>query len=673
MNPDKTSVIALFSAPRQYVIPVFQRGYVWTLEKQVAPLWEDIEELATRWMERQETLKKTASSQLAILPKHFLGSIVLAPIANAFNRVTAYEVIDGQQRTTTLHLLLLAFRHAAQKFDDSLVAGTLDSLVKNTGAFSIKSDEHKVWPTQAGRDEISFLDQASNAAAVYEKYPVLKGKARCERPLMIQAYLYLYHAILVYMAGLSMDDPEGDETDRIISDAVIHSVRNHNKEELERSPQPFSTEKAQALYMTLQNAMQIMTLTLESEDDPQVIFETLNARGEPLLASDLIRNFVFLDAVRREMDVNELYESHWKSFDEQRDSNNKVTANRYWRELERSGRITHPRIDLFFFHYTILRRKQETKVAHVFQGFKEWWQEGIKETDKELEQIVTTSGYFKELVSPEGVGYLAEFARLVKVMDVSTLAPTYLFLREHYKVDDPMLKQAINDLASYLVRRAVCGFTTKNYNRIFLRMLELISSQNAGEPAHVVRVYLQGLGGHSQCWPTDSEFREQWLNRPVYKELRASKTAAILRALEVAGRTSWQESEIVLTIDKLTVEHVLPQAWEKTQFYPLGGVTDDLRATRNRLLHTFGNLTLLMQGLNSAVSNGPFEDVVVDDNIRTDGKRTMICGQSLLKMNAYFQGKPTWAEPELTERAEALLNQAIQLWPLPASAETLTI
>lgn len=73
MNPDKTSAIALFSAPRQYVIPVFQRGYVWTLEKQIAPLWADLEERATHWLERQAILESNPSTQLAPLRKHFLG------------------------------------------------------------------------------------------------------------------------------------------------------------------------------------------------------------------------------------------------------------------------------------------------------------------------------------------------------------------------------------------------------------------------------------------------------------------------------------------------------------------------------------------------------------------------------------------------------------------------
>ncbi|WLI90411.1 DUF262 domain-containing HNH endonuclease family protein [Massilia sp. R2A-15] len=668
MQPDKTSAINLFSAPRQYLIPVFQRGYVWTLEKQVAPLWADIEERATAWLERQELLKSSSPSQLAPLRKHFLGSVVLTPITSAFGRVNAYEVIDGQQRTTTLHLLLLAFRHAAEQLGSVQISQMLSGLVRNSGPFAVESDFHKVWPTKAGRDEMGFLNQAAGADAVCAEFPVKAGKQKFDRPLMVQAYLYLHQAIVAFLAGVPLDDLMDAEGDDTLSDAVIHIIRRENAPRLPVADlPPLSAERAQALYMALLEAVQIMTLTLEGDDDPQVIFETLNARGEPLLASDLVRNFVFLDAARRELDVGRLYEKFWKGFDEQRDQNDKVTANKYWREKQTQGRITHPRIDLFFFHYTVLRRKQETKVSHVFQAFKEWWQSSRCDIDTALAQIVTTSRYFSELISPEGGGYLAEFARLVKVLDVSTLTPVYLFLREHYAADDPELEQAVKDLASYLTRRYVCGFTAKGYNRIFLRMLEVISQPGTNRPAQALRTYLTGLQGHSGSWPTDAEFRDSWMRRPVYKELRPAKTAAILRALEVAGRTSRTESILVPTVDKLTVEHILPQGWAGTAHYPLLIDSDDELARRNHVLQCFGNLTLLTQELNSSVSNGPFLDVPATADAKfVEGKRSQIGKHSLLNLNWYLQSKEKWTEAEITERAEILFGQALNLWPLPS-------
>jgi len=562
---------------------------------------------------------------------------------------------------------MLAFRHAAKLLEGSPVSQMLDSLVRNPGPYSAKDDHHKVWPTQAGRAEMGFLDEALDCEAVCRAYPVKAGKTgkqRIERPLMVQTYMYLHHACLAYLRGVVLSDPISSESDRTWSDALVHTIRNDNVISPVHSELPLQPTRAEMLFMALQELVQIMTLTLESEDDPQVIFETLNARGEPLLASDLIRNFVFLEAARRGMAVDSLYQRRWQGFDEQRDHNDVVTANRYWRERERQGRITYPRIDLFFFHYTILRRRQETMVSHVFQGFKEWWQgESQRDIDGELARVVVTSNHFRELISPEGDSFIAEFARLIKALDVSTLTPVYLALRERLSRDDPRLKQVLADLASFVARRAVCGYTTKSYNKLFLKLLADVAQ--AEEPAMTLRTSLQRLGGNSQVWPTDQEFSDAWMDRAVYRELRPAKVAAILRALEIASRTPKQESSWAPIPETLSVEHVLPQSWEESGHYPLEQDGDEPRIQRNRLIQTFGNLTLLTQPLNSSASNGPFLDFDQKGKL-VEGKRSGFLG-SLLLLNSYFQ-KPTltqWSENEIRARGRNLLSLALKVWPRP--------
>ncbi|CAE6768520.1 DUF262 domain-containing protein [Paraburkholderia domus] len=663
MQPGKTSITQLFNAQAQYLIPVFQRGYVWALEKQVAPLWADIEDRALKFIERSAESANVPVHALKPLQKHFLGSVVLTPVTGTFGRVAAFEVIDGQQRTTTLHLLLLAFRHAAMQVNASAVPAMLDSLVRNPGPYTEKTDHFKVWPTQAGRSEMRALDGATDCLSICQQYPVKEGKLRLERPLMIQSYLYLYHACLAFLQGIELGDPVSEESDRTHSDCLIHDIRNKNVIPAVGDAVLLQPHRAEALYMALTDLVQIMTLTLEAEDDPQVIFETLNARGEPLLASDLVRNFVFLDAARRGQDVGSLYETRWRDFDEQRDQHQTVSANRYWREKVRQGRITYPRIDLFFFHYTVLRRGQETKVSHVFQGFKDWWQGESRDIDTELARVVQSSRHFRELISPDGDDYLAEFARLVRVLDVSTLTPAYLALRERYSKTDPELKQAVGDLASYITRRAICGFTTKGYNRIFLRLLtEVVASDT---PAESLRSYLLKLSGHSQCWPTDAEFSEAWLSRPVYELLRPGKVSAVLRAVELASRTSRQETTWTPQIETLTVEHVMPQSWQKTTYYTLPDDDQAMIAARKVAVQSFGNLTLLTQPLNSSVSNGPFADRIEGENT-VAGKRTKFL-ESLLLLNAYFQHNTVakWDDEEISKRGQHLLGKALKIWSRP--------
>ena len=684
MQPGKTSITQLFNAPTQYVIPVFQRGYVWTLEKQIAPLWSDLVDRADDLIKRQEVQNTSAAHLLGTPRKHFLGSLVLTPVVNSFGRVGAYEVIDGQQRTTTLHLLLIAFRDVSKRLGNAVLIQWLENLTRNPGPYNESSDHHKVWPTQAGRDEIAFLNTAGSSDAVCKRYPLKVGKVRQERPLLVQTYLYLYHATLAYLRGVNLEDSISAETDKTYSDYLTHLIRHEELVAELIADKEAIAQRAELLFMALQDHVQIMTLTLEAEDDPQVIFETLNARGEPLLASDLVRNFVFLEATRKGMPVGDLYGKYWQDFDEQKDAAQKVTSNRYWREKERQGRITNPRIDLFFFHYTILQRVAETKVGHVFHNYKDWWQRQPRDLEVELAHIQKVSGWFKDFISPVGYSRTAEFARLIKALDVSTLTPVYLALRDIYEEDSPELLQAISDLESYVVRRAVCGYTTKNYNRIFLRLLEVLNEEQPTEktvdapveentlptPAQLLRSYLQKLGGHSQCWPSDQEFRDAWLSRAVYKEMRVGKVCALLRSIELASRTTKQEPVTIPLA--LTVEHILPQAWESSGHYTISNMTDAQRIERNRTLHTFGNLTLLTQALNSSASNGPFNGIF--DPITSaslEGKKKKIAANSLLKMNAYFQALvvTSWDETAISTRAESLFTLALTVWkrPIPSS------
>lgn len=673
MQPQKVPVTQLFNAPYQYQIPVFQRGYVWTLEKQVVPLWADVADRANALMERRTLPSGPGAQALRPLPKHFLGSIVLAPLQNSFGRVGAYEVIDGQQRTTTLHLLLLALRHATQQLGSSPLPQMLDVLVRNPGPYPNHADDHhKVWPTQAGRQEMRILDEAETADAVCQTYLVkiekkVEGKKKeekVERPLMIQAYLYLYHACLAYLRGIDLADAVNAESERTFSDGLVSATRSVNIVQPLQPDLELQAERAEILYTTLNENIQLMTLSLDAEDDPQVIFETLNARGEPLLASDLIRNLIFLEAARHGNPVATLYDAHWKRFDEQSDERKVVSANRYWREKERQGRLTYPRIDLFFFHYTILRSQHETLATHVFQAFKEWWHKEPRDLDSELGRIVKASNIFRELVSPEGTNYIAEFGRLIKTLDVSSITPVYIALRERLEVDNDSLRLALGDLASYLTRRAICGFTTKGYNRVFMRLLEVVTSAQE-KPEEALREALLRLGGSSQAWPTDEDFSERWSNRPVYKELRPAKVCAVLRALEYATRGAFQGSQEVPEQSKLTVEHVLPQTWHRDGNYSIADMKDEHLLARNHLIQTFGNLTLLTGPLNSSVSNGPFLDYQ-QGGAQFDGKKTGI-GKSALVINTYFS-KPaiqTWDDAAIGRRARAMLAAALLVWPRP--------
>lgn len=665
MQPSKTTVTGLFNSPYQYQIPIFQRGYVWTLEKQVVPLWADIQDRADARLERDAAQHSVGAGALKPLQKHFLGSLVLTPVTPPFGRVPAYEVIDGQQRSTTLQLLLLAFRQAVQKLGDEQLPKMLDTLVRNPGPYTVDTDFHKVWPTQAGQDEMQLLYSAADVASVCSAYPARDGRRKVERPLMVQTFLYFYFACLAYLQGVDLAGT-ADADEHTPSDELVKRIRGGNAVMPLESDGTFDPQRAQALYMALAENVQIMTLQLEAEDDPQVIFETLNARGEPLLASDLIRNFVFLQAARDGKPVSALYTKFWSQFDLAADGKG-ISSNRYWAEKERQGRLTYPRIDLFFYSYTVLRSRETTLVGHVFEAFKAWWQSEHRELEQELERIVTASGYFKELVSPQGTGWLAEFARLMQALDVGIITPVYLALRECLDADSQELRQALGDLASYLTRRAVCGMTTKGYNRFFMRLLQAVTAASDA-PHTALRTVLLAATADSELWPSDEAFKTSWLHRRPYMEMKPARVCGILRALEYAARGPKQGSNHVPIQSALTVEHVMPQSWRTEASYHADEMDELARIGRDLLIHEFGNLTLLTQPLNSSVSNGPFLDRVNAAGQKVDGKRSKL-GQSALLMNTYFnrQGLDAWNEAAIKTRANALFDAAALVWARPVA------
>ena len=332
-----------------------------------------------------------------------------------------------------------------------------------------------------------------------------------------------------------------------------------------------------------------MALQLDAEDDPQIIFETLNARGAQLYPSDLARNFVFLQATRKGEMVDALYEKHWREFDEKVDSDVSSKGAKFWKKEERQGRLKNSRLDLLLYHYVGLRTQRETKVSHVFEEFKQWWQSEIRSTDTELKKIAKLAKHFEIFISPSQETRFGLFCYRLRALDTSTPTPLIFYLLEHHASDSPEFLQAIGDLESYLVRRYVCRFTTQGYNRIFLnKILGDLVRDNRSDP-NGIRAGLLDLGGQTQVWPDDATFEENWKNTRLYRGGGKSAARMLLEALERGVRTAKQES---LDIPEgLSIEHVMPQKWT-TDAWPLDIDSADTRADRNRLLHTIGNCLL---------------------------------------------------------------------------------
>lgn len=221
------------------------------------------------------------------------------------------------------------------------------------------------------------------------------------------------------------------------------------------------------------------------------------------------------------------------------------------------------------------------------------------------------------------------------------------------------------DIESYIFRRAICGLTPKNYNNIFIQIIrDLLKLGFSRE--NLQRSFCQ-LGGEATLWPDERRFSQAWMARGVYNGIKpVSRLVVVLRAVEDALRTN--KTETILIHSPLTVEHVMPQDWVDN--WPLSDGTFAKAAgerilaneiipeadERDRLIHSFGNLTLLTQPLNSSVSNSNYSV-----------KCQEICKQSSLALNRYFQDVSSWDVDKIRERGQRLLEIARQIWPYPVN------
>ena len=273
MQPSKLTIQEVFEKERRYIIPLYQRSYVWSEDEQWAPLWDDVRRQAEYSLEGQPG--KT----------HFLGAVVWSVNPIVGRAVARADVIDGQQRLTTLQLCLAALRdYAAEIGSDA--ADLAERWTYNPIKDRTSDELFKVWPTNADRETFSAVMRAGSRIALKKQFEAnAKSKAL---PRIAEAYLYF--------------------------DQVIREFADEAQDAEQRS------ERLHAIAQAMRTSLQFVVIELEPGDDPQVIFETLNARGQPLLPSDLIRNYVFLKASSSgPSDSDRLYETYWRPFDDRRE------------------------------------------------------------------------------------------------------------------------------------------------------------------------------------------------------------------------------------------------------------------------------------------------------------------------------------------------------------------
>ena len=590
MHTEILSPKKLFQKEVRYVIPPFQRPYVWSLDHQWGPLWEDVRNVAEGYLEALERSGNDEVKAESETTPHFLGAIVLRQVSTATKDLEQREVIDGQQRVTTLQLLLDAIQQVCEGLDQQYAKSAgrrLSKLVTNDKEL-ITEGHHvfKLWPTHS--DQQAFRHAMDNGLAVDD----------FADSLIVQAHEFFQLQIREWLG-------EVDESTK---------------------------HKIDALEAAATNMLQIVVIDLDTQEDPNLIFETLNARGTPLEESDLVKNYVLSGGQALEL---------WGNLDD-----------RWWREEVRQGRIRRPRLDMLLNHWLAMRTSTEVASANVFNAFRTYASaQGI---GKVMTDVKRDLANYREYDTTRGNNIGVElFYHRMSVMEAGVITPVLLLL---LSAEQEPRRRALGVLESFLVRRMICRQSTMGFNRL---VIELVNQLHEGGLENVDRTtanFLKDQKAPTRVWPTDEDVSHALISSPIYRLLTRGRLRLILEGVEGWLRSSGKSEDTTVPRNgNLTIEHLMPMGW-KTEEWPLPSGADDgdARYRRNGLIHTVGNLTLTTQQLNSSMSNDAWE-----------AKQQELSAHATLLLNRDLVPNDSWDEESIVNRSRWTANVVSQVWPRP--------
>lgn len=589
MRADTYNLTRIFGQDARYVVPLFQRPYVWNREKNWEPLWEDVQRAAREVEEG------------VVGHPHFLGAIVLASVEPEFGQITTWEVIDGQQRLATLQVFLASSRAAVEAVGDGRSARLLGRFIDNDADLVPDGYAHaryKVWPTNA--DQQHFSDAMTTAVGTSK---------------LVQARRWFEQEIIIWLREA-----------------------------------PDLEQRIAALVSTLRDKLRLVVIDLEKDDDAQVIFETLNGRGTPLEAADLVKNLLFRLAKGRGSDVSRLYTDRWRSFD--------LDA---WRKQVSVGRQFRSRLDVFLTHWLSMRTRSEVTTSTLYAGMSDWIEKSKPKPEEVFDELSRYAAIYESFERNAPDSFEGRFFDRLNAHQTTTVIPLLLYIWGlGNKLNPEQRVRVLRALDSFLMRRAVCGGSTKDYNNIFREVLVEAANADATGVDSVIVEKLASAGAESRVWPNDIEFRRAIVHDRLYLTMVRARLRSLLEAIEHELRTGLTEQ--LAGNGGLTVEHVMPQVWKT--YWPL--VDDRLADARDDAVQTLGNLTLVTQRLNPTMSNSEWRE-----------KRAYLATHSLLRLTtaSILQAPPgqpndgewaeTWDESRILKRAEFLGDMALNIWPSP--------
>ena len=657
MKAEAVTIRHLLENRCRYCVPIYQRHYVWDRKNQWEPFWHDV----------LTKTKEILQNRIQRFP-HFMGAVVLeSRKSTSVNEVNTFQVVDGQQRLTTFQLFLVAIKHHAIEAEFAHTVQMIDSFLFNGNEHLMENpsiERYKVWPTKYDRELFRDIltGERKDLRAKYEKhFFVTRDEVKYFKtvPELLGAYGYFYEQIKQEVKRDIILEAEDEKKWK----STKSEIASEKESELNRKEILLNL-----IIVALIQEFKIVQIVLEEGDDAQVIFETLNSRGKPLLATDLVRNNIFQRADAQNEPADELFDKYWKFFED-----------KFWSEKGRQGRYRKDRIEFFLSHFISAKISGEVTFSKLFSEYKSFiafhnskTNGGYPTVESELKDLCKYGSIYRRLIEGNENDKLGNYIRDLKIWEISTLYPLVLRLLAEEELGENEKVQCLKLLTTFIVRRAICDLTSKNYNKFFIYVLRYLDDNQLTYENLASFLTRQTVG--SSRFPTDNEFKKAWLTNPVYEILTSQKLKVILESIEQLKRQRFHETNHLA--DNLTIEHIMPQSWYNEN-WPLsdGKIVsyDDIIvrwkaqfinednsfwgkiSRRERLVDTIGNLTILTQALNSSISNGPYSE-----------KCQALNEHSLLVLNREIVKYNEWGESQIENRGNKLFDDALKIWPYPS-------
>lgn len=543
MKASETKLQKILEGTNQYVVPLFQRAYSWD-KKEWSDLWKDINELCESEGENRRT--------------HFLGSMVTMPTVSVPEGVAKYLLIDGQQRYTTILILLIAMRNIAKRNGEEKLSDEI------TNRFLVNQyeeglDYYKLQPTQIDRP--TFYNLIAN---------------------------------------------EEVNSDNQISKAYYFFERKLISSKLD----------FQVLKQVITSYLSVVSIVLDVDDDPHLVFESLNATGRKLTESDLIRNYFFM-----RIDTKEHDSIHAK----------------YWALMEKD---LGTKLQDCVRHY-LIKDEGFVKESEIYFKLKEI----ISKTkaDEKLKELAKFSRYYIKLLKPEQEPNkkLSKAIYRLNQLQVTTSYPFLLNCYEEYDKGTLLIEDFLEIfrlVENFMVRRIICNIKSSQLNKIFPELYKQAKKSSPIDLKEGVRKVLQ-----EKDYPRDIDFKRNLLENKLYGVgEKLSRTKFILATIEESFNHKEQTD-----LSSCTIEHIMPQTLTSWWENHLG---EHHEYIHEMFLDTIGNLTLTKY--NSELSNKPFID-----------KKKMF-EESKIGLNRYFKDfeVESWTNNEIKQRAEWLVDKVLNTW-----------